>query len=170
MLKVFRTWLLALMLAAFISPLAAQELPLVSDLQKDGQESQARGLPIMVFFMSNSCPYCEEVRKLYLEPMYRDGEYRNKIIMRVINIDSGDYMRDFNGRRTDHISFADSQGANFTPVIKFYDSRGNELVQEMLGYSTPDFYQAYLEGSIRGSIDKLKQRKTAAIPKAKYPS
>jgi thioredoxin-related protein len=119
MLKVFRTWLLALMLAAFISPLAAQELPLVSDLQKDGQESQARGLPIMVFFMSNSCPYCEEVRKLYLEPMYRDGEYRNKIIMRVINIDSGDYMRDFNGRRTDHISFADSQGANFTPVIKF---------------------------------------------------
>lgn len=153
--------ILGLMLGAVMLPLSASDLPLVTDLQQDGRLSQSKAMPIMVFFMSKSCPYCEEVRTLYLEPMYRDGEFRDKVIMRVINVDSGDPMRDFKGKLTDHISFADSQGASFTPVIKFYDFRGTELVQEMLGYSTPDFYQAYLEGSIRGSIDKLKQRKTA---------
>ncbi len=170
MLRIVRHIMLALVLGLSAAPAWSEGLPLVSDLKKDGQLSKSQGMPIMVFFMSNSCPYCEEVRELYLEPMHRDGEYRNELIIRMINIDSGDYMRDFNGKRTDHISFADSQGASFTPVIKFYDHRGNELVQEMLGYSSPDFYLAYLEVSIRGSIDKLNQRNTAQSKKSQPAS
>ena len=150
-----------LMLAA--GPAIAGGLPLVSNLQQDGRESDQSGKPIMVFYMSNSCPYCEEVRELYLEPMYREGEFRDSLIMRMVDIDGGDSMRDFSGKRTDHISFASAQGTSFTPVIKFYDSTGKELVPEMLGY-LPDFYLGFLEGSIRSSIDKLRQRKTALAP------
>jgi thioredoxin-related protein len=154
----------ALLMTAMMSSVFAGGLPLVSNLSQDGQLSERTGKPIMVFYMSTSCPYCEEVQELYLEPMYRESQYREKLIMRMVNIDSADYMRDFRGQRTDHISFADAQGTSFTPVIKFYDATGKELVPEMLGY-VPDFFLGYLEASIRESITKLRQRKTAQAPR-----
>ena len=160
---------LVLVLALTAVPVVAGGLPLVSDLQKDGRLSDQSGKPIMVFYMSHGCPYCEEVRELYLEPMYREGEYRDKLIMRMVDIDSGETMRDFNGKQTDQISFASAQGTSFTPVIKFYDSTGKELVPEMLGY-LPDFYLGFLEGSIKESISKLRQRNTALAPEARPAS
>jgi thioredoxin-related protein len=169
MLRIIRQFGLPILLALTATAVVASDLPLVSDLQTDGRLSDESGKPIMVFYMSRSCPYCEEVRELYLEPMYREGEYRDKLIMRMVNIDSGQYMRDFNGKRTDHISFASAQGTSFTPVIKFYDSTGKELVPEMLGY-LPDFYLGFLEGSIKKSINKLRQRKTAHAPGIKPAS
>ena len=164
MLKLIARTGVALLMVGLISPVFADGLPLVSNLQRDGRLSDRTGKPIMIFYMSTSCPYCEEVRELYLEPMYRDSQYQDKLIMRMVNIDSGEYMNDFNGKRTDQISFASAQGASFTPVIKFYDATGKELVPEMLGY-VPDFYLGYLEASIRESVNKLRQRRTAQAPR-----
>lgn len=160
MLKLIARTGVALLLASFITPVFADGLPLVSNLQQDGRLSERTGKPIMIFYMSTSCPYCEEVRELYLEPMYRDRQYQDKLIIRMVDIDSGAYMNDFRGKLTDQISFASAEGASFTPVIKFYDASGKELVPEMLGY-VPDFYLGYLEASIRDSIIKLRQRSTA---------
>ena len=108
-----------------------------------------------MFFMSDSCSYCEEVRRLYLEPMYEDASYRQRLIFRVVNVSDGRAMKDFQGKRTNQSSFADSEGVALTPTVRFYDGSGKELVPQLRGYSSPDFYLAYLEAAVNSSISRL---------------
>lgn len=146
---------LAVVLAAAILPASAEILSMASDLQRDGVVSKRGGMPIMVFYMSTSCSYCDEVKDLYLEPMVHSGQYNGRLIIRMVDTEGIEYLRDFGGKRMDHEDFADDQGASFTPVLKFYNYKGDELVPELLGYSSPDFYLAYLESAIETSIDML---------------
>jgi len=154
--------LLVTVFATFSLPVLADGLSLATNLQQDAASSKRNGAPIMVFYMSDDCPYCEEVRDLYLEPMVSSGQYRDRLIIRMVDVDGAKYLSDFRGKRMDHEEFADDQGASFTPVLKFYDPDGNELVPEVLGYSSPDFYLAYLERAIETSIDKLRPRTKTA--------
>lgn len=156
--------MLGLLFALMALPVWAENLPLASDLQQDGITSERDRIPIMVFFMSTDCPYCEEVKDLYLDPMVSSGQYSGRLIVRMVDTEGSDYLRDFSGKRMFHEEFADDQGASFTPVLKFYDHQGIELVPEMLGYSSPDFYLAYLESAIKTSINKLRPHtKTAKV-------
>ncbi|MFV1998090.1 MAG: thioredoxin family protein [Acidiferrobacterales bacterium] len=147
---------LGLLFVLMAAPVWAEILPLASDLQQDGKTSERDGTPIMIFYMSTSCAYCEEVKDLYLEPMVRSGQYKGRLIIRMVDIEGSEYLSDFSGKRMDHEEFADDQGVSFTPVLKFYDHQGKELVPELLGYSSPDFYLAYLESAIETSISKLR--------------
>ena len=161
--------LLAALFAVLALPASAEILPRASDLQRDGVTSKRSGMPIMVFYMSTGCSYCEDVKDLYLEPMVRSGQYNGRLIIRMVDIDGSDYLRDFRGKRMDHEEFADDQGASFTPLLKFYDYKGDELVPELLGYTSPDFYLAYLESAIEISINKLRPRtKTANLDRRSF--
>ncbi len=163
-LKRLHQIVLGLFILVMALPVWAETLPLASDLQQDGVASKRDGTPIMVFYMSEDCPYCEEVKGLYLEPMVRSGQYHGRLIIRMVDTEGAEYLRDFHGKRMNHEEFADDQGASFTPVLKFYDYQGNELVPELLGYTSPDFYLAYLENAIETSINKLCPRtKTAQV-------
>jgi len=154
--------MLGLLFTLMALPAWAEILPLASDLRQDGKISERDGTPIVIFYMSTSCAYCEEVRELYLEPMVRSGQYKGRLMIRMVDIEGSEYLRDFSGKRMDHEEFADDQDASFTPVLKFYDHKGKELVPELLGYSSPDFYLAYLESAIETSINKLRSHTRTA--------
>lgn len=143
-------------LLALATPLFASALPVAEDFQADGQQSRRAGMPIMVFYATDSCPYCELVRELYLQPMYDSKAYSEKVLFRVVNIDSVEGVRDFSGRQLSHESLASEQGVSFVPVIRFYDSAGAELVPELFGYTSPDFYAGFLEESIAASVAKMR--------------
>ena len=166
-MKRLRQILLGLFMTVMVLPVWAEILPLASNLQQDGVASKRDGMPIMVFYMSESCPYCEEVKDLYLDPMVSSGQYHGRLIIRMVDTEGVEYLRDFRGKRMDHEEFSDDQGASFTPVLKFYDYQGNELVPEILGYSSPDFYLAYLENAIETSINMLRPRIRTANAKTK---
>ena len=148
-------WFTILILMTLPVLARAGDLPPARDLQQDARESQATGRPILVFFMADSCSYCEEVRRLYLEPMYADASYRKRLIFRVVDVSDGRGMKDFRGKRTNQSDFADSEGVALTPTVRFYDGSGNELVPQLRGYSSPDFYLAYLEQAVDSSIARL---------------
>ncbi|GMR18441.1 MAG: hypothetical protein BMS9Abin33_0853 [Gammaproteobacteria bacterium] len=143
---------------------AAAGLPLVTDLREDGREAGRLGMPILVFFYADYCEYCETVNDLYLQPMYSGGEYSNKILFRSVDVTGSLTIRDFTGRKTDHESFASREGASFTPIIRFYDADGNELVPELFGYSSPDFYSAFLDARIDDAIKIMRSAKSANQP------
>lgn len=132
-------------------------LPAASDLQQDAQQSRRQRVPIVIFYMSDDCGYCDAVSDLYLEPMYRNGLDKNRFILRTINTTGYASVRSFNGKKMDHDDFADAEGVSFTPVIKFYDYRGKEIAPEIFGYQSPDFYGAYLEATIEESIARLRK-------------
>lgn len=145
-------------LGSVASPMFAGGLPIASDLRLDGRESLRARMPIMIFFAAEYCPYCELVNDLYLQPMFESGEYRDKILFRVIDVDGHRTLYDFSGEKTDHAAFANKQGASLTPIIRLYDHVGRELVPELLGYTSPDFYAGFLEQAIDMAVAKLREQ------------
>lgn len=143
-------------LAAGPAMVLAADVPAAADLRADGDQARRERLPILVFFASRTCPYCHEVEELYLKPRLASGEYRNKVIMRVVYIESTQSLRDFRGRQTDHAALARRYGVMFTPTIKIVDGDGVELVPELVGLAPSDFYGAYLDEAISAALTKLR--------------
>lgn len=143
---------------ALAAPLSAGEIPYARDLEADAEEAEARVVPILVMFSSESCPYCQRVMDEYILPMAADPAYREKVIIRVVELEGALSLVDFEGERMGHAEFADAQGVTLTPAIKFYDYTGAELVPELIGFSSEDFYGYYLEAKIDRSLTKLRSR------------
>lgn len=139
--------------------MAAEGLPPARDFAADA----AGRTPILVFFTNASCPYCREVENLYLRPMHSRGDYRGRLLIRVVEVGGGTALVDFTGQRTNHGEFASRERVTFTPVIRLYDATGHELVPQLFGYSTPDFYLGYLEQAIEQAIQRARPARTAFL-------
>lgn len=137
-------------------------LPWAADLAADAAQSAATGAAILIFYMSDDCPYCQHVEELYLEPMQQRRPYGDRLLIRVVRADGHKPLRDFSGRRTDHATFARRHGASFTPLIQLYGPDGTALTSPLVGYTSPDFYAGELEGRIDDAIGKLRLKNAAA--------
>lgn len=151
--------LLAVMGCLSASAVAAEGLPPARDFTADA----AGRAPILVFFTNASCPYCREVENLYLRPMHARGDYRGRLVIRAVEVGGGTPLVDFTGQRMSHGEFARRERVAFTPVIRLYDATGRELVPQLLGYSTPDFYLGYLEQAIEQAIQRNRPARTAFV-------
>jgi thioredoxin-related protein len=137
-------------------PARAGELASVDDFTAVGQAAQAKQVPILVLFMSPHCPYCDRVLREFLVPMQRNAEYRSKVLMRQIDIDSSARLRDFSGKMTTQREFARGNRIHLTPTIKLFDARGRELTSPIIGLLTPDFYGGVLDTAIDGALTKVR--------------
>jgi hypothetical protein len=122
------------------------------DLAADARA--ARGV-ILVFFASDSCPYCHTVESLYLEPMHERRPYGARLEIRKVEVDSHAPLVDFAGRRTDHAAFARGERAGFTPLIRIYGPDGREAVESLRGFTSEHFYSEQLEGAIERALARL---------------
>ena len=141
--------------ASWMSTVQAGGLPDVQDFTVDAKESRDKQAPIMVLFMSESCPYCEQVLKEFMLPMQRDPEYDNKVILRQIKVGSSKKLLDFNGKITSPSTFARAHKVWAVPTVVLFDSQG-QVLTEIVGLLTLDFYQAYLDIAINESQAKIK--------------
>ncbi|MDP3774354.1 MAG: thioredoxin fold domain-containing protein, partial [Gemmatimonadales bacterium] len=139
-----------------VAETAAEGLPPARDFVADG----AGRAPILVFFTNASCPYCREVENLYLRPMHVRGDYRGRLLIRVVEVGGGAPLTDFTGQRTSHGEFARRERVAFTPVIRLYDATGRELAPQLFGYGTPDFYLGYLEQAIEQATATAHRQRT----------
>lgn len=137
-------------------------LPWAEDLAADAAQSAASGAAILIFYMSDDCPYCQHVEELYLEPMQQRRPYGDRLLIRVVRADGNKPLRDFTGQRTDHAAFARLQGVTFTPLIELYGPNGTALTPPLIGYTSPHFYAGELEGRIDDAIGKLRSKNAAA--------
>ena len=88
-----------LLVALASSPLQATDAPLAlgnapvqvvrtTDLASDAQAARERNLPILMMFSMDGCGYCELVEQDFLRPMLISGDYRDKVIIRMVKTDS----------------------------------------------------------------------------------
>ena len=141
--------------ASWVPTAQAEGLPVVRDFTVEAKESMKKQAPILVLFMSKTCTYCEIVLQDFLLPMQRDPEYKNKVILRQIEISSKDQLIEFNGNLTTQTAFASKHKAWAVPTVVLFDSQGHVLTQ-IVGLLTLDFYQAYLDIAINESQAKIK--------------
>jgi thioredoxin-related protein len=142
------------------------EIPALRDLVADGETSQQRQLPIVVLFSATHCGYCSIIKEEFLRPMLISGDYTDKALLRVIEINSSDDLVDHNGQPITAEAFADRYGIYLTPTLAFFDAQGNELAPRMVGVTTVDYYGGYLDEAIDASRQRLhaERRQLAANP------
>lgn len=141
--------------ASWMTTARADGLPDVQNFTLEAKQSLHKQAPIMVLFMSDSCTYCEQVLREFLLPMQRDAEYDNKVILRQIQIGSSQKLVDFNGKITNPGTFARAHKVWAVPTVVLFDSQG-QVLTEIVGLLTVDFYQAYLDIAINESQAKIK--------------
>jgi thioredoxin-related protein len=131
------------------------EIPVLQDLRADGQTSQQKQLPIVVLFSATHCGYCSIIKEEFLRPMLISGDYTDKAMIRVIEIDSSDDLVDLNGQSISAEAFADRYDIYLTPTLAFFDAQGNELAPRIVGVTTVDYYGGYLDEAIDASRQRL---------------
>lgn len=141
------------------------EIPALHNLQADGQTSQQKQLPIVVLFSATHCGYCSIIKEEFLKPMLISGDYTDKAMIRVIEIDSSDELLDLDGQPISAEAFADRYDIYLTPTLAFFDAQGRELAPRMVGVTTVDYYGGYLDAAINESRKRLNDgRQLAANP------
>ena len=141
---------------AVLMPTAqADGLPVARDFTVEAKDSKDKQAPILVLFMSSTCHYCKIVLRDFLLPMQRNPEYKNKVILRQIEISSKDKLIDFNGKITSHSEFSSRHKIWAVPTVVLFDSEGRVLTS-IVGLLTVDFYLTYLDNAINESLAKIK--------------
>ena len=96
MLFLVRRVLISFFLALAIQSAAQGELRIANDLHDLGRESDMRKIPVVLFFSSKHCEYCDLVRGEFLKHLLTDPAFMNKLLLREVRIDSTRVLLDFN--------------------------------------------------------------------------
>lgn len=128
----------------------AEGLPVLKDFTVEAKESAIKQVPILLLFMSSTCPYCERVLREYLVPMQHDPEYASKVILRQIDVGSKAKLLNINGKMITPSALAKTHKVMAVPTVVLFDEKGKELAR-IVGLGNPDFYLSYLENAISES-------------------
>ena len=112
----------AAILAWGAAPLAsaqpADSLPFAKSLEADSKLAAAKKIPILVIYTSPGCPFCERAKSEYLVPMLKDPAYKNKVIIREVDITSQTPLTLYNGTTSTGAAFAAQHKVAVVPTIK----------------------------------------------------
>ena len=127
MLFLVRRVLFSFFLALAIQSAAQGELRIANDLHDVGRESDMRKIPVVLFFSSKHCEYCDLVRNGFLKHLLTDPAFMNKLLLREVRIDSTRLLLDFNRRSITHTAFTEQRAIELVPTIQFTDGLGDIL-------------------------------------------
>jgi len=119
------------------------------------KQAQIKNIPILVMFSSIYCDYCKFIKKEFLKPMLKSGDYSDKVIIKIVEDDESDEVIDFNRRIIDSGDFSDRYGITFTPTIIFINSKGQEVAERITGLGNVEYYGGFLDDAIDQALIKL---------------
>ena len=161
LLHAARTIMTAILLAACSLAIANNDaLPTARNLAADGQSAEQYGLPLIVIVSLAGCPHCDVVRRSHLLPLLRDtaGAPRApRAIIRQVEVNGSERVRDFNGKDMSHAEFARQYKASIAPVVFFFNAKGQLLAAPLVGSMIPDFYGAYFDAALNEAGSKLRE-------------
>jgi len=118
------------------------------DLSVMLKRAAARELVVVGFYTSHSCPWCVAVRREQLEPRLRSNDHP-KIAIIEFDADADSAFTLPDGRRQTARQWAQALGFRLTPTVAVLDRTAKPIISPLVGYSSRDFYGAYLEEQIR---------------------
>lgn len=115
---------------------------------------------VVALFSLPGCPFCEAIRRDQLRHLAREQAAQR---VRVVEYDLTD-RRPFAGpaARTpapaSPAALAAWLDVRLAPTVAFIGPDGREIAERLVGYSSPDFYGAYLEQRIAQAHERLGAR------------
>ena len=127
------------------------------------------GTVIVALFSLPGCPYCEAVRREQLRHLAR-GQSAQRL--RVVEYELGDRTPFADAAARAHgpgnaadavaprspAALAASLDIRVAPTVAFIGPDGKEVAERLVGYSSPDFYGAYLEQRIAQARSRIGAR------------
>lgn len=150
--------LLAILACAFAVAAAAQAIARAADLRAEARAARGAGIPLVIFFSEQGCPYCERARRDHLAPLAADAATRSGFALVEIDIRSEAPLAGFSGAPTTHSRFAAANRVKWVPTLMFVDASGNALADPLIGLTVPELYQGLLERRVEQAIEKLRGR------------
>ncbi|MCF6225137.1 MAG: thioredoxin fold domain-containing protein [Xanthomonadales bacterium] len=127
----------------------------VTDLSADAH-TLLEGDRIMLLIITRStCPYCNSLMKTVMLPLAKSGVWDSRVVLRELELDVSPEILDFSGKPVDATAFAERYGHPFTPTILFLDRCGREVGLRHNGYDGSDFFEFYLDKSIKQAREWL---------------
>lgn len=137
------------------APVQAQLQP-ADDLARAAAEARTRGVPLLIAFMQQSCPYCAVARRDHLLPLQNDPQWRHRVRILEIETDRSTRLRDFAGAATTHRAFARSLGVRRVPTLIVFDADGRPAAPPITGLLSDDFYRLYIEQVIEAGLTRMR--------------
>jgi len=154
-----RAMVAAILALTALAASAQPRLAPANDLATTGREAAARRVPVMIVFTQASCPYCTTAKSGYLVPLQTHGPFADQVIMREVDVESGQRLLDFDGQATTHRDYARRWKVRRVPTVMVVDPRGAPLSQPIVGLMGPDFYRLYLEQAIEEGLYKIRAQR-----------
>ncbi len=132
------------------------ELPSISDARQEAKRSEQQQLPILIMFGTESCPFCHLLKEDFLIPMIISGDYTDKVILRQLYITDGKDIIDFSGQRVSADAFAQRYKVRLFPTTVLVDHRGQPLVKNIVGVTTPSLFGGTLDDAIDEALTVLR--------------
>lgn len=145
---------IALFIGLILINIVALRADEVVNLEIVGSEAEEINLPVMLLFVDNDCDDCVLAQEEVVVPMQISGEYNNKIIIQIINLDA-DKIIDFNGLENNSDRIANHYNLELTPTVSFVDENGIELIEPISGVSNLEYYGSLLDESIEKALRKI---------------
>lgn len=123
-------------------------LPASAYLAAELSSALRTGHPLMVMVSLDGCAYCRIVRDSYLAPLRRETGQP----MVQIDMGSAAAMNDFQGALTTQGAQVGAWDVKVAPTLLFFGRGGREIAARLVGFSSPDFYGAYLEQRLRDAV------------------
>jgi thioredoxin-related protein len=129
------------------------ELPPVTilkanDFEALGNTADRDNKLILLEMSSSICSYCERLEEEIIKPMLRSGDYVNTVLIRKLNIDSQQTMKNFDGAAISPADFASHYRISVTPTLLILDGNGNEISKRIVGIYSLDFFASYVDEAL----------------------
>jgi len=126
-----------------------------SDLFTVADEAKKRHVPVMMFFAAEDCEFCERLEADYLAAMSHSDEYKDKVIIRKVMIDSYQDINDFSGKSVSAETFSNQFNIQVTPTLMLVNHEGKKLTKNIVGYNRSGFFGAYLDEAIDSAHQRI---------------
>jgi hypothetical protein len=99
------------------------------------------------------CPWCDIVRQQYLVPM---NKAKQLFAFELDVRDRNSRLQAFDGSFTTPSDQTRAWKARFAPTVLFFDAKGQEIAERLVGVAVPDFYGSYLESRLAEAKTRLR--------------
>jgi len=145
-----------LLLSVSITSATTIKIKQIKNLQTESQLAKEKNLPLLILFSLSHCPYCKQIKENFLIPMIISGDYKNKVIIREMNIEENPDIVSFSGANKSAYFFAKDMRVSLFPTMAFIDYQGCQLTKSIKGINTPSLFGGRIDDAIDEANKKIK--------------
>ena len=135
---------------------AGEILPLAVDLQQSAATAAKHQVPIVIFVTATWCNYCRKLEQNILEPLFETTDLESYGEFRQLLLDKSHWMmKNFDGSDIEMKKLGPKLGVKVAPTTLFFNSKGEQIAEPIIGLTLEEFYPGNLERSLNQALKAL---------------